>query len=212
MKTVIYVRVSTVRQEYTQQINQLKEFAESKNYDVVKVFSEQLSGAKKIASRKEAQELLTFVEVEKVDLILVTEISRLGRNAIDIQNLLDQFAQQKINVYFQNIGMYLLDEKGAFSILTKIFLDLTASFAQMEREQLSERTKVGMADARRKGKIIGRPKNSIKSEAEVFEKYKHLTRYLDLNLSLREIRKITGFSLNTIQKVKKIHQKNLLAK
>lgn len=207
MKTVIYARVSTPKQEYTQQIHQLKEFADSKNYQVVKIFSEQLSGTKKIASRKEAQELLRFVAQEKVQLILVTEISRLGRNALDIQNLLGEFAENQVNVYFQNVGMYLLDENGNYSILTKIFLDLTASFAQMEREQLSERTKAGMAEARRKGKIIGRPQGATQSETTTLEKYPHVIKYLQRNLSLREIRQMTGVSLNTIQKVKKIYQK-----
>ncbi len=207
MNVVIYARVSTVKQEYTRQINQLKEFAKTKNYQVIKIFSEQLSGKTKIASRKEALELLTFVENENVDLILVTEISRLGRNAIDIQNLLDQFAQKKINVYFLNNGLYLLDNHGNYSILTKIFLDLTASFAQMEREHLSERTKSGMEAARKKGKIIGRPKGSALSEDKLLKKYHTIFKYFDLKLSLREIRKITGYSLNTIQKIKQIYEK-----
>jgi len=77
-------------------------------------------------------------------------------------------------------------------------------FAQMEREHLSERTKAGLRETRRKGKILGRPKGNKQKQADFIKKYKKEAYYLKQGLSLREIQKLTGTSINTIQKLRKV--------
>lgn len=73
MKVVIYARVSTLAQEYDRQIDELKDYAKRMNYQVVKVFSEKISGAKKIADRNALSELLDYVRNNKVDKVLIYE-------------------------------------------------------------------------------------------------------------------------------------------
>ena len=63
MKVVIYARVSTLAQEYDRQIDELKDYAKHMNYQVVKVFSEKISGAKKIADRNALSEFTTVHEI-----------------------------------------------------------------------------------------------------------------------------------------------------
>ena len=210
MKAVIYARVSTANQETQRQINDLTDFANKNNYEVVKVYQEKISGTSKIAHRKEVNELINFIDSEKIKMILVSEISRLGRSAFDIQNLLNQLSEKNINVYFQNYNSFLLDENGNLSLLTKIFTDLTANFAEMERANLSERTRAGLREAVRKGKILGRPKGKETPE-QFLKKYTEVVKCLKLGLSIRKTARAGQTSIQTVQKVKKVmNQLNMI--
>lgn len=83
MKVVIYARVSTVIQDYDRQIDELRDYAERMNFQVVKVFSEKVSGAKKVAERNALSELLDYVEAHHIDKVLIYECSRLSRRIVD---------------------------------------------------------------------------------------------------------------------------------
>ena len=70
-KVVIYARVSTKLQEYDRQLSELREYASRMSYEIVKEFSEKVSGAKSVAERKALTELLDYVEMNKVDKELI---------------------------------------------------------------------------------------------------------------------------------------------
>ena len=80
---VIYARVSTATQDYDRQLAELREYARKMEYDVVAEFTEKVSGAKKVEERTQMMELLSFVEGNKVDKVLIYECSRLSRRAVD---------------------------------------------------------------------------------------------------------------------------------
>lgn len=203
-RAIIYSRVSTEKQDYKRQVNQLKQVAQKEGYEVVRVFSEKISGTKKMAGRKEAKELFDFVQTEKIDLIFVSEISRLGRSAIDVQNNIDKLVNEmKVNIYVKQQGLYLLDEKGKYTALSKMFVDMLANFAQLERETLSERIKSGLEEARNKGKVLGRRKGSTKSNTKLLKEYKNVVKQIKEGQSLRNAAKICNVSVNTVRKVKK---------
>ena len=88
-KVVIYAKVSTSGQDYERQLCELREYAARMDYKVVKEFSEKISGAKKVEERNALSELLNFVEISKVDKVLIYECSRLSRRAIDFLTVID---------------------------------------------------------------------------------------------------------------------------
>ena len=81
-KVVIYARVSTTVQEYSRQVEELKEYADKMGYEVVKTFTEKISGAKKVEDRRAMLNLLEYIEEHNVDKILIYQCSRLSRRVI----------------------------------------------------------------------------------------------------------------------------------
>ena len=86
MKAVIYARVSstTDRQNTERQIADLTKYAEYKGMEISKVLEEKISGAKKNSERPVFDEAINFCKTNKVDILLVSELSRLGRNAFEV--------------------------------------------------------------------------------------------------------------------------------
>ena len=98
MKTrvCIYARVSTQGQDYERQLDELRDYAARMNYDVVREFSEKISGAKAVAERQALTDLLDFAAANKVDKLLVYECSRISRRAIDFLTVIEQLTQMKV--------------------------------------------------------------------------------------------------------------------
>ena len=98
-KAIIYARVSTAGQDYDRELVELKQYAARMGYDVVKTFSEKISGAKKVEERQATTELLNYIEVNKVDKVLIYECSRLSRRAVDFLSIIEIFNEKKISLY-----------------------------------------------------------------------------------------------------------------
>ena len=101
-RVIIYARVSTVIQDYDRQIDELKDYANRMNYQVVKVFCEKVSGAKKVAERNALSELLDYVRNSKVDKVLIYECSRLSRRIVDFLQVIEELNEQKVSLYTSN--------------------------------------------------------------------------------------------------------------
>lgn len=201
-KVLIYSRVSTNHQNTDRQITDLVELAKSKNWKVVDIVSEVISGTSKITSRQINRKLLEKIKSDHIDKILITEISRLGRRVTDAISFIEFLNEQKISLYIQNLGMETLLHNGKVNLMFKPILVTLASFAEMERELLSERIKSGLNNARSNGKIIGRPKGDRKHKEEYLKDYRKLINDFDKGLSLRKLSKIHNVSVNTVRKVK----------
>lgn len=113
MKAIIYARVSstTDRQNSDRQISDLMNYARYENLDVIKIFEERISGAKKNCDRQILMDALEFSSKERIDIILVSELSRLGRNAFEVLETVKLLVDKKINLYIQKERFLLLDEK-----------------------------------------------------------------------------------------------------
>jgi len=102
-RVCIYCRVSSTNgtQDYQRQINDLTAFAAQNNYEVVKVFAEKVSGAKKNIDRPELLKMIDFVNSNKIEKVLVTELSRLGRDTLQTLQTIELLNQNKISLYIQ---------------------------------------------------------------------------------------------------------------
>ncbi|MEL6941054.1 MAG: recombinase family protein [Bacteroidota bacterium] len=202
-KGIIYGRVSTEKQEYDRQVNELTAYAKRNDIEVVRVFTDVSSGKTKAKSRKAAKQMFDFINNEKIDIVLVSELSRLGRSAIDVQNNIHTLVYDLgLNLYIHQQGMNARDKRNKVNPTFKLITDVLANVAQMEREQISERVKSGLEEARRKGKTLGRPTGSTHDNDTILAKYPKVQRKLKEGFSLRNTAKICEVSVNTVRKVK----------
>ena len=99
MKVVLFARVSTNIQDYDRQINELTGLAKRNGWEIAASFAEKISGAKRNAERTELVRMVEFVEANNVDKIVVTELSRLGRDTLQVLEVIELFNQKKISLY-----------------------------------------------------------------------------------------------------------------
>ena len=203
-KVCLFIRVSTQVQDYDRQISDLTEYCKQKGYTISKTIATKITGTKTLVDRQDLQELLNAANQNEFQKVILTEISRIGRNARDIRNTIDQLHRKKIAVVFKNLGgLESVDEYGNESFVTNIIIAIYSELAQEEKRILSERIKSGLAEARRKGKRMGRPKG-LEDISDLKKKYAKLISDLQRGNSLTECCKLHGVSRNTVIKVKRI--------
>jgi DNA invertase Pin-like site-specific DNA recombinase len=144
MNAIIYSRVSTEDQDNQRAINELKDYAKYKKYKVLKVFEEKISGGVKAKDRTEFNNLLEFIKNNKVDQILVWELSRLGRRMTDVINTVEEFCEKGINIYCKKEGFNTLKEDGKRDSFTGIIIAVLSGFAEMERETFKAHSRSGI--------------------------------------------------------------------
>lgn len=200
-KVVIYARVSTSSQDYDRQLHDLREYAARQGYEVVKEFSEKISGAKKVEERDALKELLDFTSKAKVDKILIFECSRLSRRAVDFLQLIETFSERKISVFILQNGLETILPNGEVNPIATLVLGILAQFNAMERGLIRSRMQSGYTNYRANGGKVGR-KDWYNKPIEAYkEEYAEELRLLKRGYSLRNISKITGTSVTTIRKV-----------
>lgn len=201
-RVVILARVSTQIQEYERQINELTAYANSNQLNVVKVFANKVSGAKKNEERPEIVELIEFVKSEQVDKVLVLEISRLGRNTLEALKVIELFNQHKICLVVKNYNLETLDSNGNINAMAQFLATLLLEIGSMERLTTRQRMESGYQNFRASGGRIGRKEGYRKSAIDMKEEYVEEIKLLRKGYSLRNIQKITSTSINTLQKLK----------
>ena len=201
-RVVIYARVSTAIQDYDRQIDELKDYANRMNYQVVKVFCEKVSGAKKVAERNALSELLDYVRNNKIDKVLIYECSRLSRRIVDFLQVIEKLNEQKVSLYIHQNGLETLLEDGSINPIASLVLGIIAQFNSMERSLIRCRMKSGYDHFRDKGGKVGRKTGFKKSVEDMKEEYTEEIRLLRKGISLRNINKITHTSVNTLRKVR----------
>lgn len=204
-KVVIYARVSTKLQEYDRQLSELREYASRMNYKIVKEFAEKISGAKNIAERQALAELLDFVEVNKVDKVLIYECSRLSRRAIDFLTVIENLTARKISVYIHQNGLETLLPNGTVNPIANLVLGILAQFNSMERSLIRSRMESGYNHYRANGGSVGRKVGYRKTNEQMKEQYQEEIKLLRKGLSLMNVYRITGTSVNTLRKIKSIN-------
>ena len=202
---VIYARVSSMgnRQSTERQIEDLTRYAEDKGYDIVKVFQEHISGAKSNQERGVLSECLEFCKAERPGTLMVTELSRLGRSTVEVLKAVEELTAAGVNTYILDLNLSTLDERGEENPVAKMVLTVLALGAEMERKLILGRLNSGRALAKSKGIKMGRPKGSALTNEDIQAKYPEVVRHLRKGKnSIREIAKLTGFSISTVQRVK----------
>ena len=196
----IFARVSTSIQEYDRQVNELTALAQRNSWSVVAVFCEKVSGAKKNTERKELSRLVDYVQAHHINKVAVTELSRLGRDTLQVLEVIEQFNRLGISLYIQNYGIETLTESGEVNPMSQFLITILAEVARMERKTIRERVESGYKNYRANGGKVGRKEGYRKSESDMREQYAEEIRLLRKGISLRNISKITGTSINTIRK------------
>ncbi|MBD5339945.1 MAG: recombinase family protein [Bacteroides sp.] len=204
VKAIIYARVSTQGQDYDRQLAELRLYADRMGYEVVKTFSEKISGAKKVEERQAMSELLNYVEGNKVDKVLIYECSRLSRRAVDFLSIIEIFNERKISLYIHQNGLETLLPNGEINPIATLVLGILAQFNSMERSLIRSRMESGYNNFRNHGGKVGRKTGYRKSDDRMKEEYAEEIRLLKKGYSLRNISKITSSSINTIRKLKTI--------
>lgn len=220
MNVVILVRVSSDsdRQDYDRQINDLTTVANHNKWNIVKVITAKVSATKtRLSAREDIAELYELVEQGRIQKVLITELTRLGRKAKEIREVYEYLGDKGISMFIQSLGLDT-GAKGAFQkAINNIIITILAEIAELETVRLSHRIKSGMEEARRKGIKIGRPLMPIdEKEKEVRQlenirikiktnpQYKRAAKALGEGLSLRKTAAFAELSVNTIREIKKV--------
>lgn len=200
MRAVAYTRVSTSEQSTKRQVNDLKQV---EGFQIVKVFSESVSGfSKSMEERAELQKMLKYVEKESIQCIMVSEISRLGRNTRETLTLIHDLEKKGICLYIHNLGITLGADSEKDRIFNKLIITIISDIARMESESLSYRIKSGIRNRKAQGLTTGRLVGSNESKEKFLNKHKDIQKYLALGRSYPEIVKLCRCSMSTVHKVK----------
>ena len=205
MKTipvVILVRVSTRKQENARQITELTGVAASKNWHVVEIAEEQVSGAKESGERSGLARVRELVEAGTVKKVLVHEVSRVARKNSVAHEFLEFLDAHEVSLYWHAQGIETLLLNGKRNPAASIMFSLLAEMARAERETLVERINSGLDEARRKGVKLGRKAGTGLKPADLLAKHRDIVKQLQAGQSVRNAAKITGKSAFTVQRVK----------
>ena len=201
MDVVIFGRVSTLIQDYDRQVNELTDTCKQRGWEVRFVFTEKISGAKKNAERKELSRMIDYIKAQHIDKVLVTELSRLGRDTLQVLQVIETLNNMKVSLFIQNYNIETLNEDGKVNAMSQFLITILAEIARMERKTIRERMNSGYKNFREQGGVVGRKQGYTKSDEQMKQQYSQEIKLLRKGLSLREVSKLTGHSVNTIRKV-----------
>lgn len=206
MKAVIYARVSSTNgtQDYQRQINDLTQLGINNHLVIDRIFAEKISGAKKNQDRQELMKMIDYVNTNQIDKVLVTELSRLGRDTLQVLQSIEILNQNKISLFIQNYNIETLTPEKDINPMSQFLITILAEVARLERKTIRERVASGYENYRNAGGKVGRKSGYIKSDEAMKEQYMEEIKLLKKGYSLRNIYKITGTSLNTLQKIKRL--------
>ena len=207
-KVVILARVSTDKQEYERQINELTEYCRKMNWQVEKVFANKISGAVKNEEREEIVELIEYVKSNDICRMVCLEISRVGRNTLEALKIIQTLNENGVSLYVKNYNLETLDSDGKVNPVASLICTILLEVASMERLTIKERMASGRKQyierCRRDGIKMGRPSTYRKSDDEYRKQYQRELSLIRKGLSLANISAITGTSINTIRKIKSV--------
>lgn len=209
-KAIIYARVSSVtdRQNTDRQVNDLNAYAASKGIEVIRTFEEHISGAKKNTERPVLMAAIDFAIANRIDVILLSELSRLGRSVYELQEIVKKLIDNNVNAYCLKEGISLLNEDGTQSLITPILVAVLGVCAAIERENIAYRLSSGRKNAINRGVRMGRKEGSKKSVDAKENEYAEVIKRLRKGDKMTDIAawckgKGIKCSLSTIKRLKK---------
>ena len=158
MRVFAYCRVSTTDQSTENQVLEIANAGFALNER--RIVKETISGSVPADQRPGFQRLMDKLESE--DVLVVTKLDRLGRNAMDVRTTVDKLAQAGIRVHCLALGGVDLTSPAG-----KMTMGVIAAVAEFERDLLIERTQAGLALAKASGKPIGRPQSLDKGQMTI---------------------------------------------
>ena len=201
---VIYARVSSIgdRQNTDRQISDLLDYVEYQKLELCKIYEEHVSGAKKNVDRPVLQQAIEFCKSNKVSILLVSELSRLGRNAFEVLATVKDLIDSGVNLYMQKEQLTLLDAEGKPTMFAPIMIATLSTCAQLERENIKFRLNSGRKLYIERGGKLGRKVGSVKTTEQKREEYRDIISYLKRGYSVRSTAKLSGKGISTVQRIK----------
>jgi len=207
MDVVLLCRVSTAGQDYSRQVDELSDFCSKMGWNVRRIFTAKVSGAKKIEERSELTEMLDYIRENRIDRVCVLEISRLGKNTLEALKVIRLLNDNGVCLYIKNYNLETLGADGKPNPIASVICTILLEVAQMERLTIMERMASGrdryIAKCRAEGIKMGRPGTYRKSHERMRTQYTKELGLLKKGISLRNISAITGTSVGTIRKLYK---------
>ena len=201
---VIYARVSSIgdRQNTDRQISDLLDYVEYQKLELCKIYEEHISGAKKNSERPVLQQAIEFCKSNGVSILLVSELSRLGRNAFEVLATVKDLIDSGVNLYMQKEQLTLLDAEGKPTMFAPIMIATLSTCAQLERENIKFRLNSGRKLYIERGGKLGRKVGSVKTTEQKREEYRDIISYLKRGYSIRSTAKLSGKGISTVQRIK----------
>ena len=206
-KAIIYARVSSIgdRQNTARQVADLKKYAAASGLEVVKIFEEKASGAKD--DRGVLADCLAFLHAGGANTLLLSELSRLGRNVRKILDVTDDLTKAGICIHILDLNVDTLLPDGKENPMAKMLLTVLGLGAEIERKNIVRRLNSGRQLAIERGVQLGRPVGSGMTDADLLQKYPTVVKRLKKGLSVRDTAAACNVSTFTVQKVKKAMKK-----
>ena len=211
IRAAIYARVSSTgdRQSTERQVIDLTDYAKKNSMTICKTFEEHISGAKKNHERPVLQECLTYCVEEKIDVVLLSELSRLGRNVDEVLANIRFAKENHLNIYFQKEGLSIYGADNKENPYLTITIAVLGTASQLERENLIFRLKSGrkvyvdknLAATGKSG--LGRKVGYRKPVETKKEEYKEVLKLLKSGYPIRKVAKLTDVSESTVKRLKK---------
>jgi len=184
-----YSRCSTneTRQDLGRQVRELKQAG------AVEIFMEYEHGDAKVKS----QQAQMFAQAQAGDTIIVLEVSRLARSTQQLCEIIDTVREKHLRLVI--VGSITLDcRNGQADPMSEAFLQMAGVFSQLELAMIRSRVRSGMANARAKGKQIGRPQVSKEDIPAAF--LRHYPAYKSKQLNVSELARVCDISRTTVYK------------
>ena len=208
-KVVLLARVSTDKQEYDRQVNELMDYCNRVGWCIEAVFCNKVSGAKKLEERAEIVELIHYVQENSIDKVVCLEISRLGRNTLEALKVIQLLTENGVSLYVKNYNLETLTD-GKVNPVASLICTILLEIASMERLTIKERMASGrdqyISKCKKDGIKMGRPASYRKSDDTYKHEYSKEITLLKKGISLRNITAITGPSVNTLRRLKTFAQ------
>lgn len=194
-----YLRVSTDKQSLENQKFEINRYCKRENISVDRWVTETISGTKNFEERKLGK---MIKKLNKDDVLVCSEISRLGRNLFQIMMILNICMQKGIQVWTIKDNYRL-----GMDIQSKVLAFAFGLLAEIERDLISQRTKEALARLKAEGKKLGREKGSLNRKHKLDGKHEEIKRMLSQKISQNKIAKLFGVSRLTMNKYVRQHLK-----
>ena len=207
---VIYARVSSTgdRQSTERQVMDLQDYASKNCLTVQQVYEEYISGAKRNSERAVLNECFSFCQENGTDILLVSELSRLGRNVDEVLSSIRWAKENHLNIYLQKENISIYDREGKENPYLTIMIAVLGTAAQLERENIAFRLQSGrrryvernLALTGKSG--LGR-EGYRKPKEQKAEEYRETLKLLRKGYPYRKVAKLCGVSESTVKRLKK---------
>jgi DNA invertase Pin-like site-specific DNA recombinase len=185
-----YIRVSTDKQTTENQEYEIYKFADSKGFMIDEWVKETVSSRKKLEYRK-INDLIS--NAAENDIIVCTEVSRLGRSIMEVMSILNILMEKNCKVYTTKEKYELGND-----INSKVLAFAFSLSAEIERNMISQRTKEALARISNEGRKLGRPKGSLSKKTKLTGKEEEIKKYLNMQIPKTVIAKLLGVNRNTL--------------